>query len=239
MHSDHDEGAASEFALSLPRRRGRFIELRPVTRRDYSFLYNLLADPAIGPRWRLRGVVPREEQLDAALWDGVLAQFLLVKPTTQDRVGLVLAYGASVPAGFAYLALVLNESATDAGIGPEATGLFAEYCFATWPLYKLYMEVPEFNLPQFSSAVGRYLHEEGRLRNHDYYGGRRWDLHILAAYREDVERWSRRHGKALSLRARPRTTATESNPNSSGVNGVRSRQLTKEKPADANLAPYR
>jgi RimJ/RimL family protein N-acetyltransferase len=61
--------------------------------------------------------------------------------------------------------------------------LFVDYVFAMWNFHKLYMELPSYNLPQFGSARGRYLDEEGRLRDHLYIGGERHDQVILALHR--------------------------------------------------------
>ncbi len=70
--------------------------------------------------------------------------------------------------------------------------LFLEYVFRGWSFRKLYFELPEFNLAQFSRGVNRLFVEEGRLREHLYYDGRFWDKVILALYRTTWEAQSKR-----------------------------------------------
>ena len=42
-------------------------------------LYRLSTDPAINFRWRFRGAYPTPENFEAALWQGVVAQFIVVR----------------------------------------------------------------------------------------------------------------------------------------------------------------
>ena len=71
-------------------------------------------------------------------------------------------------------------------------GLFIEYAFSCWPFHKLYLDVADYNLEQFSSGVGRLFEAEGRLKDHHYLDGRHWDHHILAISRD---RWKPYWGK--------------------------------------------
>ena len=85
----------------------------------------------------------------------------------------------------------------------EAFALFVRYLFRLWPLRKLYLELPEFNLPQFASAVRvGLLKEEGRLRGDRYFDGAYWDQLVLAVYPTDAEEFERRSG----ILAEPATT---------------------------------
>ncbi len=52
------------------------------------------------------------------------------------------------------------------------------------------MEAPEFNIAQIKSGLGRFFHEEGRLKAHHYYDGRYYDQLLLALYREDFDQMS-------------------------------------------------
>ena len=66
----------------------------------------------------------------------------------------------------------------------EASFVFMDYLFTTWPLRKIYSEVLSFNYEQFRSGVGRNFQEQGRLREHYYMGGRRWDQYVIAVDRD-------------------------------------------------------
>jgi len=62
--------------------------------------------------------------------------------------------------------------------------LFIRYVLSCWDFRKVYFEGPEFNTVTFASAIGKSLDLEGVLKQHDYYDGRYWDVHILALYRD-------------------------------------------------------
>jgi hypothetical protein len=62
--------------------------------------------------------------------------------------------------------------------------LFIEHVFTCWNFHKLYLEVAEYNLGQFGSAMGGRFALEGRLREHIWYDDRRWDQLLLELYRD-------------------------------------------------------
>jgi len=181
-------------------REGRYVRLRPVRDLDRPFLYSLMTDKSVGVRWRFRGALPRPESFDRLLWEGILAQYVIEGRESGVTKGLVASWSANLNAGIANLGVLLAPEYMSHGTGIEAGILFARYLFDTWSLRKLYLEAPEFNCDQFGSAIGNYLHVEGILRDHDYYGGRYWDSYILAFYRADLERFETEHGTMLGQR---------------------------------------
>jgi len=66
--------------------------------------------------------------------------------------------------------------------------LFIRYTFDNWNLRKVYFEVPEYNLSQFDSAIGRYLDQEARMVDHQFANGRYWDSLTLSLFRD---KWHR------------------------------------------------
>jgi hypothetical protein len=129
---------------------------------------------------------------ERSLYSGVLSQFIIV-PTDEPRrlLGLVVAYNASLQSDYCYIAAVSDNAA---GVGIlEAMALFLRYLLRHWPFRKLYLEVPEYNLDQYISAVSiGLLKEEGRLKGHQYYLNRYWDLITYAMYNEDLIRFGER-----------------------------------------------
>lgn len=166
---------------------GRRITLLPTVPDHYPFLYELATSQEIGFRWRYGGQIPQYEVFVQQMWTGVLAQFLITKTESGQALGLTVAYNADLRNGHAYIAAVMDQNEAFPGSGVEASALFLNYVFATWNFRKLYAEVLEFNLPQFSSGLGNAFKEEGVLRAHQYYGGRFWDMHLVAYYRETWE----------------------------------------------------
>jgi len=76
------------------------------------------------------------------------------------------------------------------GLMAEATRLFVSYIFGEFDLRKLYAESLEPNYEQFAHGAGRLFEVEGRLRDHEYVGGRYVDALLLAAHRDT---WMARH----------------------------------------------
>lgn len=174
------------------------VDLRPLESTDYGPLRRLELDLTLGPRWRHRGSTPSPEAFAQSLWQGVLAQFLVVRPGRPAPLGLVCAYGADLQSGTAWLAAA--RFPTEAHPATFGLGLrrFLQYLFDTWPLRKLYAEVLAPNLAPFERGATTLFREEGRLVDHAYLDGRYVDQHLLALQREAWEQ-----GEAL------RTTGLE------------------------------
>jgi acyl carrier protein len=169
-----------------PRIRGRHVYLKPIDPSDYPLLQMLetVGDPA--PRWRHRGVTPSPDQWAQVLWAGVLVQFMVVGVQSNKPIGRVLIYQPNFQDGHAYFAAMRFDTRDRSPLMVLGVSLFLEYVFGYWPFDKLYMEVPEYNLDQFASGLGRFFQIEGRLRGHFRMGGRTWDQLILAMYRADA-----------------------------------------------------
>src|SRR5262249_49646307 len=71
---------------------GKYIRLRAVNQGDYAYLVDLQTVPENMIRWRFRGTTPSPEQIVQSLWQGVLAQFLILRVGTDEPVGLVVCY---------------------------------------------------------------------------------------------------------------------------------------------------
>ena len=174
-----------ERVPSATPREGRNIRLAEVRVEAVEFLYQLAIDEEVGWRFRFAGSVPRRETFDQSLWNGVLTQFVVVEKSSGAMIGSVVAYNADLNHGFAYLAVGMTSEVSRSGAGIEAADVFLVYLFSVFRLRKIYIEVPEYNVAQFGSAIDWILKKEGVLRDHTFYQGRFWDRHIYAIYRED------------------------------------------------------
>ena len=120
------------------------------------------------------------------LWHGVLVQFLVERVDSGERLGLVAAYGENARDGHCHLAALFRA---DTCVWPlEALVLFVNFLFEEFGFNKLYADVVEYNLDAFGSAVGRWMECEGVLKEHEFHGGRRWDVYLLALWRERFRR---------------------------------------------------
>lgn len=182
--------------ISIPSVEGRHVVLRPLSPNDYSMLQMLETEGELAGRWRFRGQTPSPEQWLGTLWNGVLAQFLVVSKRENVPVGLVLAYRASFQDGHAYIAALKFDPASRSPHMMLGMALFVDYVFGWWDFTKLAMEVPAFNMPQFAAGAGRYFEIEGRLRDHYACADRKWDLFVLAIHRDN---WLQSSGRALKV----------------------------------------
>lgn len=160
--------------------------LTPVAPEDVGFLYALAVLPETGYRWRYRGSVPPIERFRAELWNQVLLQFVVRRIEDGEPVGQVVAYGDELSLRHTYIGAVFHPSVTGTGLAAQVVALFARHLFHTFPLNKIYMDIPGINWPQVQSGQNHLFRVEGVLRDHDYYAGRLWDKYICALYPEDV-----------------------------------------------------
>jgi hypothetical protein len=74
-----------------------------VTPNDYP---TLETEGDLAGRWRWRGMTPSPEQRAHQLWNGVLAQFIMVDRSSCEPLALIYAYKASQRDGTAYMAVL-------------------------------------------------------------------------------------------------------------------------------------
>jgi RimJ/RimL family protein N-acetyltransferase len=159
------------------------VRLVPMAPDDMGFLYSLVIRPDTCFRWRYRGAPPSFERFADDLWRQVLVQLVARRATDNEPVGHVVAYGADPAMRHLYVGAVFLPPYAGTGLGARAVGMFVRYLFHTFPLRKIYLEVPGFNWSQVSSGQEHVFHVEGILRDHDYYAGREWDQYLCAIYR--------------------------------------------------------
>jgi RimJ/RimL family protein N-acetyltransferase len=176
---------APRAADAVPNLEGKHVRLRAIRQSDYPFLIELQSGPENMIRWRYRGTTPSPEHMVQSLWQGVLAQFLIVRADNGEPVGLVAAYDAEFRHSYAWIAMIVTPRCERAGWTFEAYGLFTTYLFETFGFRKVYLEVIEFNFATIASGTGRLFHVEGCLVDHEFHLGRRWNLYTVAIYADE------------------------------------------------------
>lgn len=169
-------------AVRAPALEGRTVRLRPIRPTDLDWLYDLSVGGSTGWRWRFRGVTPEPSRFSELLHQGVLVQHVVERPG-RGPIGLVVAYQADLRNRHAHLGALFDPEHHRLPCTIEAVALFLDHLFMLWDLRKVYVEAPEFNLGQFASALGSYLEEEARLREHEFHDGRWWDQVTAALHR--------------------------------------------------------
>lgn len=171
-----------------PEMNGRRVTLRPVTRRDYDYLYELAVDPRSSFRWRLRGTTPDPRSFEQLLWDQILVQFLVVRSQTQQPIGLVSCFAPDLRSGVGNIAALVHPDAIGSGLAGDALALMIDYIFRLWNVRTLYADTPEFNYTFIASGADRLFSVEARVPDRYWHQGRYWDNVILAVKREQWER---------------------------------------------------
>jgi RimJ/RimL family protein N-acetyltransferase len=176
-----------------PRLVGRRFSLKPLTPEHHRAIYQMHLAEDAAFRWRYHGATPTWETFEATLNANVLVQFIVIANQEPTKpMGLVTAYNPNLQDG-TVSAGILGSASMGAGV-LEGFILLVGYLFDVWPLRKVYVEAPEYNVGSFASAISAgFLYEEGRLRAHRYYQGRYHDHITWTIYREDFERFSSLH----------------------------------------------
>ena len=182
---------------------GRAVRLRSILPRDIEFLYNLATSSDDIWRWRLRGRTPSPGDFESFVWSASDIQFIMERRQDGLAFGHVASYQTDELGGTTKLAMLIDPSVRAEGWPLEGAYLFLDYLFGVFPLRKVYLEVPAFNLSSLSGILRRFTVEEGRLVDHTFGEGAHCDLVIAAMWRSQWhELQSSAIGRAFVPRAR-------------------------------------
>ncbi len=190
-HKGDDLAALENAGPSFSATRG--VSLRPLLPEDIPALYRASLDPATSFRWRYRGTTPSVAAFTESLYDSTLAHFAVIDRKTLVLQGLAALYNADLNAGWAYVAHQrVSERRSARGQMLVGGFLIIDYGFRTWPLRKIYAEIPSYNFDELLKVAAPPMHEEGVLSRHLYHNGQYINVHILAIDREDWEPYAAR-----------------------------------------------
>jgi RimJ/RimL family protein N-acetyltransferase/aryl carrier-like protein len=165
---------------------GQAFRLTPVEPNDTGFLYALAVQPETGFRWRYRGAPPPPDRFAVDLWKHTLVQYVARRTTDGQPVGHVVAYGADRDMHHVYLGAAFQPRYAGTGLAAQIVAVFVRYLFHTFPLRKIYLEVPGYNWAQVQSGEDQLFRVEGVLRDHYYYAGGYWDHIVCAIYPDQL-----------------------------------------------------
>lgn len=172
---------------------GRVSSLRLVEPEDFSFLYyGLFAASENLFRSRLHGDTPDIETFAQRLGEGVSAQFVLTYVSTGQPFGHVALYALNLRDGIGHFELTTAPDLMTSGETQEGLSLFLGYIFRLWPIRKIYAHLSAFNLPLLDGETGSLFEEEGTYRDHEFYAGRYWDIHVRSLWRQTWEQSAQR-----------------------------------------------
>lgn len=147
---------------------------------EYLFELSTRGENAV--RWRFHGAQISLREFTDSLGIDVLTHFVVVDPVNEP-IGYVVCYGANQRNGFAFVGVIVDESKLGEGVGGEAGALFITHLFDTYPLRKLYIEIPDFSVASIEHRMNGMFEREGIWRDHFFAKGQYWDMHIFATYR--------------------------------------------------------
>lgn len=168
--------------------RTRRVHLRQIEDRDLSVLYAALTNPRTSFRWRYRGSTPSFQDFTSDLFAGTLCHLAVADNTTNLVLGSVAAYRAALDQGTCYFGFV-RAAAPREPIGDMYAGLALFFChlFRSWPLRKIYAEIPGVNWGSFAVGEGTLFDVEGCLREYEFYDGEYHDMRIISISRALVD----------------------------------------------------
>lgn len=167
--------------------------VRAVHEKDFAELWRWSADPMYQATCTSDRAMSTEERFVRELrkdLDSGRRPAQLIAEVGGKMVGTTWLSGLLVGDGHAFITTYMVPENRGQGIGPALTAAMALYAFRLWPLYKLYLDVLEFNersrkaLEQGVLNLG--LAQEARLRGHRFFDGKRWDVLRYALYRESI-----------------------------------------------------
>ncbi len=153
-------------------------------------LYRAALDPSWSYRWRFRGATPSPQAFGALLFEGVHCQLVARHPVSHELLGLVVAYDYQPEPGHVKVGFVRTAAGALGGLMIEAMFLFVDHLFRTFPLRKVYSEVPEYNLDLVAGLPPGLLTEEASLPEHVSRGDQRVGLHLFATHRAPFEEFA-------------------------------------------------
>lgn len=163
--------------------RGRHVALVPLGASHYDWLYRTATAPGTGAQWRLRGAIPRPEHFVDWVWQGVLAQYVVVPRSGSAPIALVQCCDPDMRNQHASFTVLVDAAHQGKGWPLEGALLCIDHLFATWPFRKLYLEGLGPNLERLLSGSGVVVVEEGRLRQHEWFEQGWVDWVTYALYR--------------------------------------------------------
>lgn len=113
-------------------------------------------------------------------------QFMVQRISDGRFIGTVYSYGFKKVDAYAFATIFMTEEGRRVGYGVEAMALFLEYLFKVQGLYKVYMEVYEYNASSLAVIQTAGFKEEGRFKDQRVRLGQRFDVIRYAAYHDDV-----------------------------------------------------
>lgn len=172
----------------------RHIKLRPLTsnnaatlfkwRNDQQFLQNCSHRRSATNCNEFVAELKRDFERDRHL------QFMIERKFDGEPIGTIYSYDYKRVDGYAFITTFIADGFRKRGYGAEADALFLMYLFEKFKLFKIYMEMYEYNREAISAALRGGFIEEGKFKKQRLFNGARYDVIRYALFRENIPRIS-------------------------------------------------
>ncbi|MBI4993546.1 GNAT family N-acetyltransferase [Candidatus Wolfebacteria bacterium] len=168
----------------------RHIILRPMEEKDLSILHQWRNDGDFIQYCSVRRYpVEYEEfinELQKDFKNDRHRQFIIELQKERKVIGTTYSYNFNSIDGYAFITIYLEERYRYRGYGAEAVALFLRFLFESYPLYKIYMEVYDYNQHALSILQNASFEEEGRFKEHRFFREERYDLIRFAFFQKSL-----------------------------------------------------
>lgn len=159
--------------------------LRAVGDADVEAMYLASGDRDLARFWQLGGETPPPEVFRRAMFDGVLARFMVVDPSDSNvRFGSVAAYAADHSSG--HCSVRVSPLVPPARVANQLTaGLegLIDHLFEFFTFGKVYLELADYEREMTTDTFLQQLSEEATFKHHKFLGGQHWSQSTFAVYR--------------------------------------------------------
>lgn len=166
---------------------GKRVILTPYNDTFFEYIYALTTDS----RWKYlwtnnRSFLSKREFHDSlilSLKSYYHNYMVILSKTTHSPQGIIYSYNYSSD-GYVYITTLIDINHRFSYVGGDAGIIFHDFLFKHFPLRKIYCDVYVYNTQCINFLLHSGYVEEGRLKEHRFYGGKYYDLLTLAFYRD-------------------------------------------------------
>jgi hypothetical protein len=176
---------------------GRHVVVRPFVGQDVEWLYHVVVVAGVGLTWRFRGALPPIGEFVDHVLKGTEANFVVESLADGAPVAFTQYVDVNYRDQTAALSAVVDPVHQRKGWPIEGLALSVGYGFDVLGFRKIYLTSPESVTSAYRHLVGKLLHEEGRLREHQRVLDRYEDFVVYGMYAREWPEWRARLGYRL------------------------------------------
>jgi RimJ/RimL family protein N-acetyltransferase len=184
---------------------GRLVTLRPISREDYPTLFRWRSsfETVHYLNFRRRIATFEEFVRDLEMMLAAGGMLMLVRGKQSGApIGYALAHTVNAWDGWMSWGVHVDERHRLRGPGGEASLLWVDFLFRTFPIRKLTTEVYEFAERILQMAEGMGFEKVGFIPDHFWWQDRNWGVYHLSLTRERWNEYREDFGEILHIQRR-------------------------------------